>query len=675
MATRLNKRFIFILTAVILVLGLGVGAVAYIAISGDAGRQVRMAKELEEAGNYVDATDRYGRAITKDPTNLEYYDLFENSLLKIVPESRAEARDRYNQFLAVLGRRKNVSVDNPESWQSLVEEFYRRADLLGPSAGDVWGDVQDQAERMHDEFRDADDPESEAAAQLAKVYWLNAMSNRLELLKPKEQELFDEIESELLAAECTNPMFWEAALNRRLHAASGHISRGDTRLVMEVLKGEGGFDQLEAVMESSGEVEMTPRLLATLANRHRLDSSDPASLELFERRYDQLNEIAKEQAALILAAEPGESTEVQANILRSALLAGLLRIEDVVPIVDPLIDSGQLQLDISLMMFQTLAQSKPEFAARTARHALSVQPLTVGLMSIMQTVVRQQATIALFDAMYSQLAQKAEGLKIVDLKVAREEANREFQGDPALDDVMLYMDGSISLMENDAPTSTTKFAELANSPLIQSSTMQRRYIPRMVAALLMAGERGIAIEKLRDYASNMPPAAVVGVRVAIARELLAIGRLEDAVAEIEKALATDPDNEAALAVMEQAIVLDNELSNEAVGATTPEARAFSRATSAMADARPEDARAVLLAAIDTFEDNDTFKRMLVTVDILMDNRDEARTIAMSIDGYEEDPLIQRQLIILNNEDPIERINAPVDFGFDDETSQNAMEFI
>ena len=675
MATRLNKRFIFILTAVILVLGLGVGAVAYVAISGDAGRQVRMAKGLEAEGNYVDATDRYGRAITKDPTNLEYYELFENSLLKIVPESRAESRDRYNQFLAVLGRRKNVSVDNPESWERLVLEFYRRADLLGPSAGDVWADVQDQAERMHDEFRDVDDPEGRAATQLARVYWLKSMSNRLDLLKPQEEIDFEEIESELLAAECTNPMFWEAVLNRRLVTASRHIARGDTRLVMAELKGEGGFDELEAIMDANGEVEMTPRLLAILANRHRLLPDDPASEGLFSLRYDQLHQIAKDQTAAILASEPGESTEEEANILRAALLAGLLRIEDVVPMVDPLVDSGQLQLDLSLMMFQTLAQSKPEFAARTARHALAVEPLTVGLMSIMQSVVRQQATIALFDAMYSQLAQKTEGLEIVDLKVIREEANLEFQGDPALEDVMLYMDGSISLMQNDAPSATTKFAELANSPLIQSSTMQRRYIPRMVAALLMAGERGIAIEKLRAYAANMPPAAVVGVRVAIARELLAIGRLEDAVDEIEKALATDPENEAALAVMEQAVTLGNEIANEAVGAATPEARAFSRATSAMADGRPEDARVVLLAAIDAFDDNDSFKRMLVTIDILLDNREEARSIASSIEGYEEDTLIQRQLIILNNEDPIERINALVEFGYGDEPAKNAMKFI
>jgi tetratricopeptide (TPR) repeat protein len=673
MATRLNKRFIFILTAVIIVLGLGVGAVAFIAISGDAGRQVRLAQELEAEGNYVDATDRYGRAITKDPTNLEYYDFFENSLLKIVPESRAEARDRYNQYLAVLGRRKNVSVDNPESWARLVEEFNRRADLLGPSAGDVWADVQDQAERMYEEFRDETDPEGRAAAQLARVYVLKAMSNRLDLLKPKEQIEFDVIASELLEAECANSMFWEAVLRRRIEAASRHLSKGDTRLVAIELEGDGGFDELQQAMEAIGEVEMSPRLLALLAKRHRMDPENPERQALFQQRYDQLVQIGQELVAEILAS--GSEGSNNSELLRVTLLSGLLRIDDVVPIIEPLIESGQLDLDLSLMMFQNLAQSKPEFASRAARHALAVEPLTVGLMSILQSVARQQASIALFDATYSQVAMKNEGVSIVDLKIAREEASKEFQGEPAHEDVLLYMNASIALMENDAPTATTKFAKLVNSPLVQSSIMQRRYIPRMVASLLMAGERGVAIEKLRAYASNMPPAAVVGIRVAIGRELLAIGRLEDATAEIEKALATDPENEAALIVMEEIISFGEDISTEAIGARTPQSRAFSRATSALADARPEDARAVLLMAIDTFEDNVPFKRMLITVDILLDNREEARELAMSIEGYEDDTLLKRQLIILDNDDPIERINALVDFGYENESDQNAMKFI
>ena len=675
MATRLNKRFIFILTAVIIVLGIGVGGVAYIAISGDAGRQVRLAQELEAEGNYVDATDRYGRAITKDPTNLEYYDLFENSLLKIVPESRAEARDRYNQYLAVLGRRKNVSVDNPESWSHLLLEFYRRADLLGPSAGDVWNDVQDQAQRMHEEFADSNDPAGMAAAQLARVYWIHAMSNRLDILKPQEELDFDAITDELMAAECSDPLFWEAVLNRRLSAASGHLSRGDARLVANELEGEDGFDQYALKMEALEEVEMTPRLIALLASRERIGPQTPEAEARFQERYDALLAIANEQVETILAAGPDESIREASDLLRTCLLAGVIRTIDAVPLVEPLVDSGQLQLDLSLMLFQSLAQSSPEFASRVARHALATEPLTVGLMSIMQSVARQQAAIAIFDSLYSQLAANAEGLTIVDLRVAREEAANEFRGDPSLEDVLLYMDGSIGLMENDAATATTKFAELTNSPLVQTSNMQRRYIPRMVAALLMSGERGIAIEKLRTYAEKMPASAVVGIRVAIARELLSIGRLEDATAEVQRVLDTDPENASALAMLEQINALDSDISNEAIGAATPEARAFSRATAALTDARPEDARDVLLAAIDTFDDNDSFKRMLITVDILLDNRDEAREIAKSIENVDDDMMLQRQLIILDYDNPIERIDALVDFGYEGEAEKNAMKFI
>lgn len=674
MATRLNKRFIFILTTVIVLLGLGVGGVAFIAITGDAGRQVKLAQQLEAEGNYVDATDRYGRAITKDPTNLEYYDLFEQSLLKIVPESRAESRDRYNQFLALLGRRKNVSVDNPESWGRLVTEFTRRAEVLGPGSGDVWADVQDQAERMNEEFSGSDDPAAVAATRMALAYEIYAMSNRLDILKPDEERRYDEITDQLIESGSDDPLFWEAVLRRRFDAASRHFAKGDLRLVDRELTGQGGFDEYRGILLDS-DTELSPALISLLARRYAFDPPEVRDEATAMAYYDQLLEETRSTAEEIVAADPDLDRRDLEDHLRRCVLAGLLRIEDLTLIAETLLDDERLSLDLALLFFQNLAQADPELALRTARYALEIEPRTVGLMSILQSVVRQQAAIAVFDSIYAQLAGRDEGVTISNLRAAREEAMLEFQGDPALEDIALYMDASISLMENDANVATTKFAELSTRPLVQSPTMRRRYVPRMVAALLMAGERGVAIQKLRDYASGLPASVVTGIRVAIARELLGLGRFEEARGELEKVLAVEPGNAEALLLVEEIATRGDQLQDNPVGGSTPESRAFARATAALAEGRPEDSREVLLSAINSFDENESFRRMLVTVNIMLDRTEEARELIEGIPGYEEDDVLQRQTIILDYEDPIERSMALAEFGYDDEASRNAMKFV
>ena len=97
MNNRLNTKFIVILSSVLIVLCAGVALVAWVAISGNAERLAEIGRKAEKAGDYKEALARYGRSIGKDPMNLSYYDDYERALLQIVPESRTEARERYNR--------------------------------------------------------------------------------------------------------------------------------------------------------------------------------------------------------------------------------------------------------------------------------------------------------------------------------------------------------------------------------------------------------------------------------------------------------------------------------------------------------------------------------------------------------------------------------------------------
>ena len=97
MNNRLNTKFIVILSSALIILCAGVAIIAWVAISGDAERQAEIGRTAEKAGDFKEAISRYGRSISKDPMNLEYYDDYERALLQIVPTTQAEARERYGQ--------------------------------------------------------------------------------------------------------------------------------------------------------------------------------------------------------------------------------------------------------------------------------------------------------------------------------------------------------------------------------------------------------------------------------------------------------------------------------------------------------------------------------------------------------------------------------------------------
>ena len=89
MASKLNKKFIAILAGALLFACVGIAAIAFYIISGDANRAYQNAMDEEKQGNYDDALNYIGRAIGKDPSNQSYYDDYERILLQVVPETAA----------------------------------------------------------------------------------------------------------------------------------------------------------------------------------------------------------------------------------------------------------------------------------------------------------------------------------------------------------------------------------------------------------------------------------------------------------------------------------------------------------------------------------------------------------------------------------------------------------
>ena len=685
MATRLNKRFIFIISAIIFVLAIGVGGVAYVVISGDAERQVRLGKIAEEKGDLKDALSRYGRAIGKDPRNLEYYDLFENVLFKVVPETRVEAVERYNrQYIGLLERRRGASVDSPDSWLRLLDVYRDRAMVFNSrNQSDMWGDVQEHTQRMVDQFDYDSDGVGREANLAARGMRLHAMSMRPELLKPDEEQIFKSDSVELMNAGSKDPLVWESVLRMSLSRAESHASRGDDRLLMrELADEENGFDTVRARMQEV-EIQDTPEITTLLYERAVLNPEDVAEAQreaIHNLVYAETERVAGE----ILESDSGDQKEALRKKLHQLTLTNILTTDDAVTLLTPLLERNQLPLEMNMMICQNFVMSNPAFARLSAEKTLQLEPLSVSLQAMFQKEARGEAVLALFDAAYLDRAREQsdkedpesmEGVTVTieDLYAFKELALREFEGESDYEAVKLYLSGSIALATDDAATARSQFMEMSKTEFAKRPDMRFRYIPRLIASAVLSGERGAALAQLQSFVGQLAPGQGVNLRLRIASEMIRLGRLQDAKVELQKIIASDPKNEDAHSILNDLNVVIEQVQSAPGGTATEGDRRFGRIRSAVTEGRLEDARELLLSAI-RVSDDPAFKRYLVLVNIQLGRDEEAREIASTVENWENDEALQRILSRIEVPDPIERIRMLSEISYEDPASRIAVEF-
>lgn len=685
MATRLNKKFIFIVTAIVLLLAVCVAGVAYVAISGDAARQVALGKQAEAEGKLGDAMSRYGRAIGKDPRNLEYYDLFENVLLQVVPATQVEAVERYNnQYLQLLERRKSASIDNPVSWKHLVDVHRQRALVIDPRNDmGVWADVQDHADRMASQFEYAEDTEGEAASQYARAIRLQAMSKRSSLLKPDEERLFAEDAAELRESDPSNPILWDAILRMALARAEEYAARGDDRrLESELFDEEDGFDAMYAAMVANN-VEPVPSTYGLIVERAAMlpGAFDESSAEVRGVVQERIGELV----AAILVEQDQDLRAEQQNELRSYLQANLTEMEQSVELLEPLVDGDLLPLDVYMTISQNFVLGQPEFVKKVAQTTLETDPLPVSLQAMMQKEARCEAALALFDTHYfdatdafgaaEESGEEFDGTEMIaQLRELQELVLAEFQGDERQPAVKLYTDGSISLIEEDPLLARTQLLEAVETPYFERTMMQLRILPRLISAASSSGESGAALRQLQSFVDSLGPKQGIPLRVSIARQLLRFGRLDDAQAELDRVLGLDAENEAALELTNEIRARSNSDRELASGPQSASGRIYGRIRSALTEDRLEDARRLLVLAIG--EDQDpAYYRLLVLVLIELGEEDEARRVAADFQKDGEDIYIQRALARIDVDDPLERIEMLASMDSEDPASQTATQYL
>ena len=146
MAQKLNKKLIFVVGSLVLLVGVGGLGMLAIRWRYDAERHIRNGDQLVSAGDFEKAADAYGRAVNKKPNNLAYLDKLRGAVEKIVPATENEARERYNQQLQIVSLSAKAGRDDVARWRDFLGLVRDQAESGGSSQ--AWKALAERCDEM-----------------------------------------------------------------------------------------------------------------------------------------------------------------------------------------------------------------------------------------------------------------------------------------------------------------------------------------------------------------------------------------------------------------------------------------------------------------------------------------------------------------------------------------------
>ncbi|HMN97306.1 MAG TPA: tetratricopeptide repeat protein [Phycisphaerales bacterium] len=386
MAARVNTKLIAIVALAAVIAAGVIGAFALLQFRGDATRNVRQGDELMAAGQYAAALGAYGRALSKDSSNLAYVDKSLDALARIVPKTRDELRQRFDLYQSLLEKRVGIAPMRPELHMPLIELRLVIAQL-DPASPSSWSSLEEVARRMA-EGVDPNDPAHATATMFRAIGTLG----RRETAEPAQVERAladlreavardpgDDLAQSSLVASLLSDARRRQLAGRVDPGAVAAMDEARTALREAVRRAPRG--PLVAAVELQdllfrrfhGDTSVTDATLDAVADRLLTNLQGERRAWIYDRALVPLvamgdRERAARAAEMIRAYVSAHPEELA---VRQALMAMLIAAQDI------------------------------DGARQAAAEVLALGPQPVGLQAIIQPELRVAAAATLFDAEFA----------------------------------------------------------------------------------------------------------------------------------------------------------------------------------------------------------------------------------------------------------------------------------
>lgn len=125
--TKVNKNFIVSLSIGLLAVFVLVAGTAYYLIRNSPADNAKQGDKFMAAGDFVNAADRYSRAVNKEQTNVEYLEKWRSSLLSLNPDSF----DRYQKYFDdLVNVTRQLAITQPGNTEAHQRYIQMRMEML-----------------------------------------------------------------------------------------------------------------------------------------------------------------------------------------------------------------------------------------------------------------------------------------------------------------------------------------------------------------------------------------------------------------------------------------------------------------------------------------------------------------------------------------------------------------
>jgi len=654
MAQKLNKKLVFFVGSLVLLVAIG-GAVFFaLRFRYDAERHIRQGDALTADGEFRKAADAYGRAVAKKKTNIGYLDRFKDAILKITPETENEARERYQQYLGVLSSIARAARDDTARWREYLEAFREQAEAFDNSQ--TWKAFSDRCDEMLQTV--SEEGVNPALARLFRGY---AGFRRIDSLNDAERTaVMNDLEAALKSKDLTP---------EERDIAVGSLARITVR-ERAIASGAGRSDR----------VEMTQEAMVKAIERAVADSPEGmrTSMALFERALFEAQGKAKDpavtNAAEALARVASRTTEGTALLEVGSVLmrGGAVGVEEAQEVLGAYVQRNPDAIMHRRAYAAMLRGIDSATARRELQAVLSAARPKVGLMGALYQPTQTVAALSLFDLAFddAERATDAERAGKIEECVASREALAKLLEGAADSSALLRADGKIALLKGDTMGAIIKFNEVFR----KGSQIDLELYVLSAIANMKIQELGRALE-LVGGGLNLSPGNLSLLKLR-GRLELATARPRDAVATLKAVAEAFPEDAEARELLTQA---ERSIAGEAaIANATDQVLEASARIQAAAESGDFDGARRMLAELrqKTPEADVRIARVSAAIELQANNLEAARQfVKQGLEQFPNDPALVRLNAVLSSEDIVERLIALADGAVSDEKERTVMTYL
>lgn len=654
MAQKLNKKLVFVVGSLVILLVLGGAVTLVLRYRYDAERHVRAGDQAMAAGDFKKAADSYGRAVSKKASNLDYLAKFREAVLKIQPDTENEARERYAQILSALAAEARVARSDIARLRAYLEAVREQSE-----AYDNVGSWKAFADRCDDTIRSYTD--DDPLTGIVRIYRGYAGYRRIDSLNDAERAaVVADLEAGAKAKDLT-PFEKDLAL--------GSLARMAVR-ERAIAGGAGRADRIEATQAALDAALARAKAETADGVRTAMAEYELALMNAQGKRNDATVDAAGERLAKLALGSPDPIALVEvAQVLSRGGVNGL---EEAQGMLGAYVAKNASATLHRRLYANTLRSTDAKTARRELQAVIDAPRPTSGLLAALYESNRVISSIALFDVLFDECERASEADKpalIKDLEGARDALAKSLEGATDLSS-LTRADGKIAMQKKDPMGAIIKFNEVFK----KGSQIDLELYVLAAMANLNIQETGRALE-LVNSGLNIAPGNIALLKLR-ARLELATARPRDAANTLKSLLEFFPDDKEAQELFAAANnIKDSDIVNNAAGDGFI---AFAGQVQGLCDAKDFDGARRMLAEMKqkSSATDPRFVRLAIAIEVQAGALDAARALTkQGLAQFPTDSALIRFNAVLSSDDIVERVIALSENSVDDAKERAVMTYL